>query len=593
MVRMMKQTSAIRITGYTGLILTLSYLFWFLQTVDISLIYYWQQTVPIPFSESLNYPGALSDLLGERWLELLALPFMGSVSVALLVVFVFISLYIIFRRIKVNPFYFTLLLAALIPFILLFAYYRLPAGLIMSLNAGFLLAAIHKIYSPRNLLARSVYIFISGIIVYLVAGTVGLLVLLQVIIIQVVLSKKYLELISVLPMLIIPVLYLPFNLSFTVKYAYLGSFLISKYYEIPLILYFSLFTPLLLLLVFKGLNYILSPFALKRTFLLSGTGIIVVIIVFIFSSMTSINKQDRIYFKVLQASSKKDWEEVIRLTSEQLYINGLIQVEINRALYQTGQLLDKLFLYPQQFGEKGIFLDDYTSSFGAIHMSEFYYDLGFANEARHWATEAQVSFMRHPIVLKHLVMTYIAIGINEAALKYLHVLSGSRLYEEWCNDVHEMIENNTACDDLAIQSFIVNNPETDFFAQTKNPTQKLRTFYSSNLNNNMAFEFLVASYLLQHKVGNVMNQLPGFRRFGYEKLPRVVEEAMLIYLARTRADNPPLAGYSISQSTIEEFQDFSRLVASTEDRAERKNKAAKYRNTYWYYVFFTSPYASK
>jgi hypothetical protein len=201
--------------------------------------------------------------------------------------------------------------------------------------------------------------------------------------------------------------------------------------------------------------------------------------------------------------------------------------------------------------------------------------------------------MRDPIVLKHLVMTYLAIGNNKAALKYLHVLSGSGLYKDWCDHIHEIIDNNTVQDDMVIQSFIINNPKVDYFAKTDNPTQKLIIFYNNNPNNNMAYEFLIASYLLQHKIGNLLMYFSGFRQFGYEKLPRAVEEAMLIYLARTRSDNYILAGYSISQKTMEEFQDFNRLMSTTTDRNERMEKVAKYRHTYWYYIFFTSPYSAK
>ena len=156
-----------------------------------------------------------------------------------------------------------------------------------------------------------------------------------------------------------------------------------------------------------------------------------------------------------------------------------------------------------------------------------------------------------------------------------------------------MIENNSARDNQTIQSFIINNPETDFVAETKNPTRKLMTFYSTNPDNNMAFEFLIASYLLQHQIGNVLIHLPDFRIFGYEKLPRAVEEAILICLARTHSDTFPMPGYSISQETIEEFRDFSNLMVSTQSMAEGIRKVSKYRNTYWYYVLISSPYASK
>lgn len=589
----MRPTSAIRITGYAGFILILAYLFWFLRRVDISLIYYWQQSVPLSFAESLQTPGGICGLFGDRFLELLTRTFTGSMGVAMLVTIVFFSLHVIFRRMKGNSLYFTLLLAALIPFILLFAHYRLPVSLIMSVTAGLVLAAIHGLYSPRNPVAGSLYNLIAGMVVYIIAGPAGLLILLQVIIIRVVLSGSYLQLLSVLPLLIVPALYLPFNLSFTVNRAYLVSFLISEYDEIPVTLYFSLFSPLMLLLVFTGVDMIVSRFTLQRSLLLHGTGIIAVIMVLVFSSPGSINTQERDVLKIFQASFRRDWDQVIRLTSKQSHINQLVQFEVNRALYQTGQLLDSLFLYPQQYGEKGIFLEGNNSSRIAIHMSNFYHDLGFASEVRHWANEAQVVLMWHPVVLRHLVMSYTAMGNHEAAMKYLRILSGSGLYKEWCGQVREMIENNTAREDVTIQSFIVNNPETDFFATTSNPTGKLMSFYRNNPNNHMAFEFLIASYLLQHRIGNVVNLLAVFRNFGCEKLPRAVEEAVLIYLARNREGNISLAGYPISEKTVEEFREFSHLMSGAGSRAEKMKRVSQYRDTYWYYVLLSSPYASK
>jgi len=120
---------------------------------------------------------------------------------------------------------------------------------------------------------------------------------------------------------------------------------------------------------------------------------------------------------------------------------------------------------------------------GAIHIRDFNMDLGFANETRHWATEAQMGFMRHPIVLQNLVISYIAMGKNDAAQKYLRVLSGSRLHREWCDQINKMIENNTIHED-------------NFFCSTTDPTRKLLDFYNCNPDNKMAFECLIASYLL-------------------------------------------------------------------------------------------------
>ncbi len=588
----MKRATFPSIAGYSGLILILVYLFFFLREVDISLIYYWQQTIPISFGESIQSPGGFSGLLGELFLELLTRPFLGSISVALLVLAVFFSLRVIFRQAKNLPAYYTFLLAALIPFILLFAQYRLPAGLTMSLAMGLLLSAIHSLYSPRKLLALIAYNVVSGIIIYHFAGVAGLSVLFQVIVIQLVLSKKYRELVSVLPLLIVPIFYLPFNLSDTLKNIFLGSFLISEYNDIFPILYVSLFSPFLLLLGLMFMKYVWKRFTLKQSLFLSGTGSILVIVVLFFSSKASINERDRDGYRILQAAFSKDYKEVVELTGKQQNISKLEQFEFNRALYQTGQLLDRLFHYPQPWGEKGIFLEGELSCPNALHISDFNFDLGFANETKHWATEAQMGFMRHPIVLKHLAISYIALGKNDAALKYVRVLSGSRLYKVWCDQVRAMIENNTAMEDGRIQSFIINNPKVDFFCSTQDPTRKILDYYRANQDNKMAFEYLIASYLLQHEVGKVVPYLPKFEQLGYTKLPKAVEEAMLIYVTSPKADKRLVDGYSAGQKTVEDFKDLSRLMSSNAGRDEKMMKAAAYKNTYWYYILFSSPYAS-
>ncbi len=580
------------ISGYTGLILILAYLFYYLRKVNISLTYYWQQTIPVSFTDALKTPGGISELVADLILEYTSHPLLGSAMMAILLVIVFISLKTIFRRYSSNLFFYALILAALIPLFLMFNHYRLPFGLVTGLVAGLLLGMFHSYFLSRNLLAGALFNFFAGILVYMIAGVPGLLVLLQVIMIQLLISKRYVALVTILPLLTIPLLYLPFNPAISVKQALLGSILVSEYDEIPLEFFFSLASPMLLFMLFSMLNFVFSKFSMKNSFLISGGSIIVVMAGLVYFTLDNLNERERNSYEIVQASFNGEWDKIILLTREASFINNLIQFEVNRALFETGQLLDEMFSYPQQFAEKGIFLDEVSSSQVAVHTAAFYYDLGFANEARHWATEAQMVMVRHPIVLKQLVMSYIAIGQEETALKYLRVLSESRLYREWCDHVYMMLENNQSDDDPEISFLRANNPSVDFFAGTKYPVQKLKIFYRSTKNNNMAFEFLIASYLLQHNIGTVVFMLPEFKDHGFEQLPRAVEEALMIYLAKG-GDGSLLSGYSVRSSTLEKFKDFNNLTASAGSRAERMQRVSKYKNTYWYYILFSSPYATK
>lgn len=589
----MKKVSPINLAAYSGLTLVLVYLFYYLKKVDVSLIYNWQQTIPLSFNESLRFPGGLSSLLADLILEFTTQAFYGSLMIALLLVVVFFALKIIFRTDHNNPLFFALLFASLIPFILLFSHYRLPFELITSIAIALFLGMCYSYYRPGKLGFRILGNFLAGIVVFIVSGVPGLVVLLQLLFIQVLYSRRYLDLVSVLPILIIPLLYLPFDLAVTVKQAFLGQFLISEYNELPRIYYLSLFSPILLFMGFSILSFISSKFTWKRPLLISVCGVIIVILAMAYTTNEKFNVKEKNGYSIIQASFNEDWERVLQLTEETKFINNLVQFEVNRALYGTGQLLDKMFYYPQQFGENGIFLDGFISSQVAIHTAGFYYDLGFANETRHWATEAQMVLVRHPIVLKQLVMSYIAIGHEKTALKYLNVLSGSRLYKDWSDHVYTMLENNQAGEDPDIKHFRNNNPDTDFFAGTKDPVLKIKRFYISTKSNNMAFEFLVAGHLLKHNVGAVVNLVPEFKNHGHEAFPRAVEEALMIYVARSGKQTSILSDYGISKTTVEDFKDFNKLLGSAEGKVERMKKVSKYKNTYWFYILFSSPYANK
>lgn len=589
----MKKVTPINFAGFFGITMVVLYLFIYLKKVDISLIYSWQQSIPLSFEESLKIPGGLSSLLADLILESTTIPVLGSIFVALLLLGVFFSLKHIFRNDILQPFLPALLIAALIPFVLSLAHYRFPFELFTSLVMGLIIGMLYDYCKPGKLWQKLLCSFISAIILYMIAGVIGLIVLLQVMVIQALSSKRYADLFSILSVLLIPLLYLPFNLVLSVKQALLGSFIISNYDEIPKIFYFSLSSPILLFLGITLLNY--SPFKSKTKFslLIASGSVIISLTALVYTSLKKLDESDKNAYLIVQASFDKDWSRVLDLTREASSFNNLVQFEINRALYGSGILLDELYSYPQAFGETGLFLDGFSSSQIAIHTADFYYDLGFANETRHWATEAQMILVRHPIVLKQLVMSYIGIGQEESALKYLRVLSESRLYRPWTEYIFSLLERDEAGEDTDIRRFRENNPANDFFAGTKNPVQKIRLFYGGNRNNNMAFEYLIAGHLMKHNIGSVVFLLSEFKKQGYEKYPRAVEEALMIYMLRTGGNNTSQLDFSISKETVDRFTDFNTLMSKAESKSDRMMQVSKYRNTYWYYILFSSPYVTK
>ena len=587
----MKNLSLFRITHYTGIILFFSFLFYFLYRIDTSLVYYWQQSIPYCFIEHLLYPGGISELLSMRFTELLANSFLGIAAGLGLYLLILISYNAVFKNERSRFDLSYLFMAGLIPCALLFAYYDFPVRLLVNFVIGLILALFHTQFIPEKPVNRILFQLLSGALIYLLTGTTGLLILIQLLIIQIILSKKYHQWPWILPIFFLPVLYLPFDSASTLKTAYLGSFSTSIQYHIPLIFYLNLFFPLILFLLYSGIRILSSRASQKMKELLGFTGKFLVLLTFILSYVYLLQEteNERLTLKIEKAGFQDEWESVLQLGDEIKSQNNVALSFINRALYNKGLLLEQLFFYPQNFGKKGIFLEGQLSSRVSIVMSDFYYDMGYVNESRHWANEAYMLYNRHPLVLKRLIITYAASGKTEMALKYLRILSKSGLDKQWAEMIGEKILNSEIRQMDEVQNFILNNPETDFFATTIIPLDKINKFFICNPGNHMAFEFMIAGLLLDKNITEAVRNIPNFKRFGYENLPRAMEEAALVYMSKKSPQEYNLSGYNISQNTLNKFTEFYRTVSTGKSRADAQKKAAVYKNTYWYYLNFIGP----
>ena len=580
------------IIPWAMLFAALAYLAYFLQEADSTLFYFWQQAIPLSLGESLTGPGGFAAYLAGHLLEGLHRPVSGNIVCILILGTVWTSLGLLLRPYRMNWFYQSILLACLIPVALLFTHYRLPFQLLISTSLGLLLAMLFNLHVPRRAPSRILYMYLAAGVIYLATGVTGLVLWFQVVLLGKLSRGHFAERLASVGILLLPLLYLPFDTSLTIKLAYLDPFTLSATNELPAEFYLALLSPALLQGIMAGFEYFSRGFRKVSRLPVSIASSLLVLVLLILTTQVSLEEKERDAYTILRAGFNEDWPEVIRLSRQLNAVNNLIQFEANRALYHSGLLLEDLFNYPQAFAEKGLFLDGIFSSHVAVHTAAFYHDLRFANETRHWSTEAQMVLVRHPQVLKYLVVSHLATGTREAALKYLRILSGSRIYRDWAEDVLKMVEEHREAEHPVIKAFMENDPGSDFFAGVHDPVAKMKSFHFFNRGNRMAFEYLVAGYLLQHRLDAVVALLPVFRELGYEKLPENVEEALIIYQAKTGLQ-VDAAGYPIREESLNRFYDFSQQMGRGKTRAEREKLCYNYRNTYWYYIVLSSPYANK
>jgi hypothetical protein len=153
-----------------------------------------------------------------------------------------------------------------------------------------------------------------------------------------------------------------------------------------------------------------------------------------------------------------------------------------------------------------------------------------------------------------------------------------------------LLSDSAAAADPLIRLERLRRPKADFFIDRQHPEGGLIRLFTENPGNKMAFDYFMASQLLERRVGNIVGHLEDFGKMGYAGLPKTVEEAVLLYnmISPSRI---PLQQYGIRPQTVGRFVGFNTVLAR-----HRMNPSAaedilkpEFGDTYWYYVRYVCP----
>jgi len=280
------------------------------------------------------------------------------------------------------------------------------------------------------------------------------------------------------------------------------------------------------------------------------------------------------------------WNEVIRLQEKKPATNLIGEYFYNIALSETDQLCDRLFFGPQDFLAGSLVLP-----WSDIHLDRggyFYYTIGLINEAHRWAYEEMVVFGYRPQNIRLLVKTSLINGDYAMAKKYLGILKRTIYYRHWAKEFERLADNPGLIQshpELGPKLKLL--PKNNFFIQFNEPQNNLPLILEGQPDNKKAIEYYLAGLLLTKKVEIAVNNIINMKESGYTRIPRHIEEAVLIYYNSTRKF-PDLAGLQLNVETMGRFDDyFAAFVQARNDPSTMKEKMQeKFGNTFWYYFHF-------
>lgn len=282
-------------------------------------------------------------------------------------------------------------------------------------------------------------------------------------------------------------------------------------------------------------------------------------------------------FGLITEAIDGNWEKIEEMTS------GSRQSELsayyhNLAMAMKGCLADSLMYYYQPFA-RGLFMPigDESTQLKIAARSEAWYRLGEMTMAEHAAMLAQSFSPNHYGVpyLKRLAEVNLVTGQDEAAMKYLRLLSKEPGCEKWVSDRIPGQQSKEVKEHINKMRTLV--PTHDVVHSQSQYRIVLKNLLKSNPDNELARQYLLCFDLLVKDLKSFIEDYDPTR-----DKSRLYDEAVLIYLAQHNAvTSQNLSHYRISNEVFQDFNGYDQLAVLSRGAMAPLQK--KYGNTYWFF----------
>ena len=211
----------------------------------------------------------------------------------------------------------------------------------------------------------------------------------------------------------------------------------------------------------------------------------------------------------------QQWNRILNTINTEKPNNQIGVVVQNLALAMNGLLVEHLFDFNQN-GDLGLLPDVGTDATSPLPIAEAFYQLGMIRVAQRTVFEAQeaiLDYQKSGRCYKRLAQTYLILGDDDVARKYLLALQKTLFYREWANETLSLLGNEQA---------IAKHPEygrlrkmnykEDFLFSSHMNAEMLERLFFSNTDNRLALEYLRAYYVLTNDRENYVKLMQNIKK---------------------------------------------------------------------------------
>ena len=304
------------------------------------------------------------------------------------------------------------------------------------------------------------------------------------------------------------------------------------------------------------------------------------------------DRMSKPYVQANDYSLRKQWDDVLELNrslpkgASNVYFNH----DIVRALYHTGRLPYDMFNFPQI--PHGLLLthEEKVSCLTQLKLCDFFIELGRLNMAEKMASEILASKNHCGIVVEKQAWINIIKGQDRTARIYLNALKKDPIYRGTAAALLIALGDGFAPEQAAYIARVRSYMSQEDHATTGDTSveQMLTGLLVCNPHNKMAFEYLMAYYLLAGQVDKIAANMERLSELGYQVIPTLYEEAILIYLG-SKGSKVDLSKFNIRPETIERYKKFVQLRNSVRPQNRQAVLArliSEFGSSYFFYCTF-------
>lgn len=534
------------------------------------------RTTPNFITPFFSYAGGISELLGILLSNLYKNPISGALLIS--------SIYILSAYLTKNILYpskhsITNKYVFILPAIVLVSMHFSPKHS-LSFDIGILITLLllylsHKIKTTyytkaffQTLILISIW-YTSGFALYATS--------LLIITIHYAFSKHFKSLIIIWLLSILTIVFLSQIVFFSPLKNEL-NLLLTHDYNIP---YLKPIVLILLVIVYALSKYNIPKTKPKYLKLALTTGFAIGI------SILSFNKTQYTISKILSYGYQNKHQKLIDFVSNTDINSQLTTANTNYALFSKGELLDKMFFYPQNYGNQGMSPNTNPNGFDAFLNMKLSYKTGFINETIRWAMEAASIMGFNAEILSHLTLAHYINANNKASNKYKALLNKTAFATKEIKKVNKLIREyreNTISSELAKK--ITQKPFNDFITLKGNHILNYEWVITNDMLNKEACEAFAAICLLDKQLKYLPYVVRKMKQLNYKSLPIHIQEAAC-YLYHKNNTLPNLYGFKLDDKIMRKSGEYLTMKQSLPKTEEDFNRLLEdYSGTYWIYFDF-------